>query len=50
MALAALRMQNTNDDLTYFVAGPPIVVTTAEAILQREFGVSADRIRLDRFG
>ena len=50
VALAALRMQNTNDDLTYFVAGPPIVVTTAEAILQREFGVSADRIRLDRFG
>ena len=49
-AFANLQKNELHADMTYFVAGPPVMVSAVETRLHDEFGVSADRIRLDRFG
>lgn len=49
-AFAAMQKKEIWEGQTYFVAGPPKMVTATETALQTRFGVAPEKIRLDRFG
>ena len=50
VATSSIKNETLRDNSVFFIAGPPIVVSTAEEILKTDFSIKPESIRLDRFG